>query len=254
MSVSANTAASALATTWVHLFAALPNGWVRRESGVVAAMCGVAMPNANGVLPEQVDLDRLLVAELLDEVANSGLPHCLQLRPGAPEELVDLAADRGMIKEDQIPLMVLESSGRLEAHRKVEGLVIRQLSPEEAALHAETAARGFEVPKELFVQFMTPSVLRLPGVRCYVGEIDGEAVTTGIGVTLGPFVAIFNIATPPEHRGQGFGAAVTARAASDGFADGAQWSYLQSSLAGYSTYTRLGYATLERWDCWVAVS
>ena len=90
-----------------------------------------------------------------------------------------------------------------------------------------------------------------PGLRCYVGESDGEVVTTGLGATRGSSVGIFNIATPPEHRGRGFGAAITARAVSDGFADGARWSYLQSSLAGYDIYTRLGFATVERWDCWV---
>lgn len=254
MGISADTAASALATTRVHLIGAIPNGWVRRENGMVAAMTGVAMPTLNGVWPEQVALDRLVVSELLDQVAYSGLPYCLQLRPGAPEQLSTLVADRGMIKENVFPLMVLQHSSRLEAAQNIAGLVIRQLSPEEAALHATIAAQGFEAPVEPFLQLMTPSVLRAPGVRCYVGEIDNEAVTTGFGLTLGPFVGVFNIATPPEHRGQGFGAALTARAVSDGFADGAQWSYLQSSPAGYSIYNRLGYVTLERWDCWVTRS
>jgi ribosomal protein S18 acetylase RimI-like enzyme len=251
MSIGANTAASALAATWVHFIAAIPDGWARRENGVVAGITGVAIPTLNGVWPEKIGLDRVLVSEFLDQVANSGVPYCLQLRPGAPEQLSTLAADRGMIKEEQIPLMVLEDSGRLQAAQKVAGLVIRQLSPQEAVLHATVAARGFEVPEAPFIQLMTPSVLGQPGVRCYVGEVDGEVVTTGVGVTLGPFVGIFNIATPPEHRGQGFGAAVTARAVADGFADGAQWSYLQSSLSGYNIYARLGFATVERWECWV---
>jgi len=254
MSISANAVATALATDWVHLIAAIPDGWVRRDNGMVAGVTGVAVPTLNGVWPEQVELDRVLVSEFLDQVANSDVPYCLQLRPGASEQLTTLAADRGMIKEDQIPLMVLEDSSRLQAAQNVAGLVIRELSPEEAVLHATVAARGFEVPEAPFIQLMTPSVIGRPGVRCYVGEVDGEVVTTGVGATLGPFVGIFSIASPPEHRGQGFGAAVTARAASDGFADGAQWSYLQSSLAGYNIYTRLGFATVERWDCWVTES
>ena len=146
--------------------------------------------------------------------------------------------------------MVLTENSRLNDAQEVRNLQIRQLAPEEALLHARIAARGFEAPEEPFVQLMTPAVLRQPGVRCYVGEIDGNPVTTGLGVTLGTSVGIFDIATPPEHRGKGLAAAVTARAVTDGLNNGARWSYLQSSSAGYEIYRRLGFLTLERWDCW----
>lgn len=251
MSIGADAVTSAFATELERSIAANPNGWVRRVDGIVAGITGVAVPTLNGVWQERFELDRVLVSELLDWVANSGVPYCLQLRGGASGRLSTLAAERGMIKEDQIPLMVLEDGGRLQAAQEVAGLVIRQLSTQEAVLHATTAARGFQAPEALFIQLMTPSMIGRPGVRCYIGECDGEVVTTGLGATLGPFVGIFNISTPPEHRGKGFGAAITARAVSDGFADGAKWSYLQSSLAGYHVYTRLGFATIEHWDCWV---
>jgi hypothetical protein len=251
VTIDADAVASAFATDVVHLIEAIPDGWVHRENGIVAGVTGVAVPTLNGVWPEHVELDRVLVSNLLNRVASSGVPYCVQLRPGVSEQLSTLAADRGMIKGNQIPLMVLEDGSRLEAAQKVSGLVIRQLSTEEAGLHSTVAARGFEAPEVLFAQLMTPSVMGRPGLRCYVGELDGEPVTTGLGATLGPCVGVFNIATPIEHRGQGFGAAMTARAVSDGFADGAKWSFLQSSVSGYDLYTRLGFATVERWDCWV---
>jgi predicted GNAT family acetyltransferase len=100
---------------------------------------------------------------------------------------------------------------------------------------------------------MPPDVLRLPGVRCYLGEVGGQAVTTGVGVTLGDSTGVFNIATPPAHRRRGYGAAVTARAVADGLAAGAKWAWLQASPAGYATYTRLGFETAETWKCWLAV-
>jgi N-acetylglutamate synthase len=254
VTIGADAAASAFATDIVHLIAAIPDGWVHREGGVVAGVTGVPVPTLNGVWAEHIELDRALVSQLLDRAASSGVPYCLQLRPGTSEQFSTLAADRGMTKQEEIPLMVLEDGSRLQAAQKVSGLVIRQLSAEEAGLHARVAARGFEAPEALFAQLMTSSVLGRPGLRCYVGEFDGELVTTGLGATLGPFVGVFNIATPVAHRGQGFGAAITARAVSDGFADGAKWSYLQSSMAGYNVYTRLGFATVERWDCWVTES
>ena len=252
MAVGADEVASGLASAWEHLTTALVDGWSRRQGGALAAVSGVPVATLNGVWPERAELDVSAVSALLDEVAASGLPHCLQLRPGTDERLASMAGRRGMVRQEQIPLMVYEDHGRLEDFSRVDGLSIRQLAPEDAPLHATIASRGFEAPEEPFLQLMVPAVLRLPGVRCYVGEIDGEAVTTGLGSTLGPCVGIFNIATPPEHRGRGLGAAVTARAVTDGLDDGARWSYLQSSPAGFGIYRRLGFRTLERWDCWIA--
>ncbi|HEX7269576.1 MAG TPA: GNAT family N-acetyltransferase [Streptosporangiaceae bacterium] len=99
---------------------------------------------------------------------------------------------------------------------------------------------------------MTADVLRLPGVRCYMGEIGGQAVTTGLGVTLGEFTGVFSVATLPAYRRRGYGAAVTARVVADGLAAGAKWAWLQSSPPGYATYARLGFGTVETWKCWIA--
>jgi GNAT superfamily N-acetyltransferase len=253
MAVDADTAASALATSWQHLVGAMP-GWARREGGVVAAMTGVALPNCNGVWAEQADPDEHLVAALLTQVAEAGLPYCLQLRPGASLALTNLPVARGMVPHGQVPLMVLERSGALQAAQQVDGLEIRQLAPEAAQEHATIAARGFGAPEELMMQLTTPALLRRPGVRCYVGEVDGEPITTGLGLTLFPFVAIFSIATPPPRRGRGYGGAMTARAAADGLSAGAHWAWLQSSPAGYPVYSRLGFKTVERWSSWVSAS
>jgi GNAT superfamily N-acetyltransferase len=148
--------------------------------------------------------------------------------------------------------MVVEGSGALETAQQVDGLEIRELAPEAVHEHVTIGASGFGAPEELFSQLATSALLRLPGVRCYVGEVDGEPVTTGIGLTLYPFVAIFSIATPPAYRGQGYAGAVTARAVADGLSDGAEWAWLQSSPAGYPVYARLGFKTVERWSSWVS--
>jgi len=148
--------------------------------------------------------------------------------------------------------MVMEDPVMLGRARHIAGLKIRQLHPDEAPLHVQVAAAGFETPQEPFRQMITPSMLGLPGVRCYLGEVNGHPVTTGIGVTLGAFVGIFNVATPPAHRRSGYGAVVTARAVTDGLAAGANWSWLQSSPSGYMVYQRLGFRTIESWHTWLS--
>ena len=252
VAAKADMACAALARSWQHLADALPGAWVVREGGAVACVTGVGVPWLNGVWPEHADADPGAVAGLLDRVQATGLPHCLQLRPGASPALAGLAAARAMTPDEEIPLMVMEDPAAVTGARPLAGLVLRELSPEQVDLHVSVVAAGFEAPEEPFAQLVTGDVLRLPGVRCYLGEAGGQAVTTGVGVTLGDFTGVFNIATPAAHRRRGYGAAVTARAVADGLAAGAKWAWLQSSPLGYATYTRLGFETVETWKCWIA--
>lgn len=250
--VSTEAVAAALVESWEHLVAACSDGWTRAEPGALAAVTGVAMPTLNGVWITGEDVQSVVVARLLDDVAVTALPYCLQVRPTAAEQLADEIVAREMAREDDIPLMVLERPQAVATERLADELLIRRVTPSEASAHARLAAAGFEAPVEPFLQLMTPAVLAAAGVRCYLGEVDAQPVTTGIGVTLGPYVGIFNIATPPACRRRGYGAAVTARAVADGAAAGAKWAWLQSSQAGYQVYERLGFRTTENWQCWLS--
>ncbi len=94
-------------------------------------------------------------------------------------------------------------------------------------------------------------MLRVPGVRCYLGEAGGRPVTTGMGVTVGGSVGVFDIATAPADSGRGYGAAITARVVSDGLAAGAAWSWLQSSPDAYRLYARLGFRSAGSFQVWL---
>lgn len=253
VAVDANAAADMLIQTWRHLVTGIPDGWSRYDGKSLGAVTRVAVPALNGVWSGGVEADVEVTSALLDEIAATGMPHCLQVRPGVTADFVDLADARGMTREDDIPLMVLEDLGGRGNQVDQSGLVIRELRPEDAPLHARVVASGFDAPAEPFLQLMTPRVLSLHGVRCYLGEVDRQPVTTALGVSLGSSVGLFNIATLPTQRRHGFGAAITARAVFDGFAAGCTWSWLQSSNLGYGVYEHLGFRTLERWSCWVAV-
>jgi predicted acetyltransferase len=64
-------------------------------------------------------------------------------------------------------------------------------------------------------------------------------------MTLAGATGVFNVATPRQHRGRGYGAAVTARAVRDGFRAGASLAFLQASDAGFGVYRRLGFRHVE---------
>lgn len=247
----ADAAASALAATWEHWVAPAAGGWFCRRGGLFAAVTGLAVPNLNGVWTEESDFDEQAASELLDEVRSRGVPYCFQVRPGSAERGSALAATHAMAEDEDIPLMILEDAPVPWRTLGGESLTIRRLDPQEAAVHNRIAAHGFDVPEEAFEHLITPEVLRTPRTRCYIGEVDGVAVTTGVGSRWGSFVGIFDVATPLEFRRRGYGAAITAKAVQDGFDDGARRAFLQSSRDGYGVYVRLGFRTVERWRCWV---
>ena len=45
------------------------------------------------------------------------------------------------------------------------------------------------------------------------GYLDGEPVTTGMGIRTGSTIGVYNIATLPYARGRGYGGAMTSRVA-----------------------------------------
>jgi len=75
-------------------------------------------------------------------------------------------------------------------------------------------------------------------VACSVGFIDNRSLT------------VFNVATVEEHRGKGYGAAMTMKAVIDGRDQGCDVAFLQSSEMGFSVYERLGFETIFKYDLW----
>jgi ribosomal protein S18 acetylase RimI-like enzyme len=198
------------------------------------------------------------VEDLLDELAAVGLPHCLQLRPGSGGALTEIAVRRRMTHGGDIPLMALDAATAErvpvigQAGEGQSAFTVRPLSPEEAPLHAGVAAAQFGMTMDQVLRLCSPDALRLGLMRCYVAEVGGQPVSTAIGVTVGSFTGIVNVATLPGFRGCGLGTAVTARAVADGLAAGASGCWLQASVAGYSVYQKLGFRTIETWQLWLS--
>jgi ribosomal protein S18 acetylase RimI-like enzyme len=248
----ADRAAEALIETWEALLVVHPEAWVETNDGAMACATGIPSPGLNGVWCSRCDPDPANLRRLLRELRSRGLPHMFQLRPGSDPEAVAVAAEEELTPSDDMPLMRLDDPSALErAHAAAPDLDIRLLTPEDGDLHALTAAAGFGEKPEHFVRLLPPPVMSANGVRAYVGEVDGQVVTTALGVTREDYVAVFNVGTPAEHRRRGYGASITARVVDDGLAAGASWAWLQSSTSGYRVYEALGFETLERWSCWV---
>jgi N-acetylglutamate synthase len=244
----ADQTASALGASWALVATALQHGWVRYDDGIFTVVTGVPIASLNGVWVVGEDADPDAVDAALASVAQVGVPFCLETRPSWRDRGAAVAAAHQLLAQPDIPMMAAVPPVTAEP---VDGLEIRELEPREAQQHSDVAGPAFGAPPELLAQLLTADVLARPEVRSYVGEVDREPVVTAMSVTLGDGVGIFNVATRGPHQRRGYGAAITARCAADGFAGGAKWSWLQSSEAGYGVYERLGFTTLERWALWV---
>jgi ribosomal protein S18 acetylase RimI-like enzyme len=211
----------------------------RREGYDLLLFPAIPLPQFNGVLARNDEAAPAL-ADALAEIEELGLPCSVQLREDQALRSAEEARRLGLTNEEHLPALVARpgdlSMGELD------GLVITRVDGmEDREVAKATAAAGFGAPEAIFEPIYAADVFALDGFVAYVGRVGGEPVSTSIGYTVGDTVGIFNVATPEEHRGRGYGAAVTAAAARGGFANGAELAWLQSSAMGLSVYRRLGF-------------
>jgi GNAT superfamily N-acetyltransferase len=250
----ANDVAGALAAALRELVALSPPCWWTEHDAALAVVTGIPAAPNNGVVAHGLDVDPAMVELALDEVAATGLPHSLQVRPGMVGTAAAVAERRAMRRGDDVPLMAVPDIDAVAAPEMPRELSIRTLGPDEAGVHAEVAGAGFGAPVEFFLPLLTPQVMAEEGIRVYVGELAGEPVVTAIGTTRDGNVGIHNVTTLPSHRRRGYGAALTAHAVTAARAHGARWAWLQSSPNAVPVYEALGFRTLERWAYWETAS
>jgi len=192
-------------------------------------------------------VDDVLAA--VEEFAAGDLPWNLQLRPGYPAELDHELAGRGLVVTAEIPLMVLPDPAPLGAAVAASAATYRQVETfADLDSLMSLLERGFGMPPALSRE-MFP--IRLMFLAATWIATDGPDVSTGLGYLHDGWCGVFNVATPEEHRGRGYGGAVTAHTVEAARAAGARGAYLQSSPMGLPVYERLGFATAESWRQWM---
>jgi N-acetylglutamate synthase len=204
----------------------------------IPGLCGLWLDG-----PDDAALARALPRAITD-VEEHGVPCWIQLRTGRLPAVEKEAHRLGFTEEDRVPGMVVTPSDLRPP--KAPGIEIVRLDGEsELSIASAVASAGFGMPAEMTARIYSPRLLELPSMQIYVAFASAVPVSTAIGFGTGSSVGIFNVATPPEHRGNGFGAAVSAAAASTGFASGDDLAWLQASGLGESVYRGLGFRQVE---------
>ena len=238
-------AAEAFFATWAAMTATLPGGSYVEEAGVVRARMGLPVPAFNGVwgAHRQVRTDDVLAA--VDEFASEDLPWNVQLRPGYPAELDEALQARDLVCTEDVPFMLLPDVSVVAAPATPPMREVVSFTDVDAAL--TLIEQGFGMPAELCRGMLPIRMLFLPATTTWIAWDDVD-VSTALSTVHGEMCGIFNVATPAEHRGRGYGAAVTAQAVAT---SGARSAYLQSSPMGLSVYQAMGFHTAEHWRQWM---
>jgi N-acetylglutamate synthase len=234
---------AALSTTFEGFFGALGEASFERRVGHVRLLFpAVPIHVFNGVVVETEPCDG--IADSIREVEEHGLPCGVQVRAGRHPGVDEEAATLGLTARVPMPGMSVSPDEFVD--RPAPDLEIVPARDEEGLREAaDASAAGFSGSLEAILPLYSPSILELTGFTVYLGRIDGETVTTAMGYQTVRDVAIFSVATHPRHRRRGYGAAITAQAARDGFANGSDLAWLQTSDIGESVYRGLGFRHVE---------
>ena len=128
-----------------------------------------------------------------------------------------------------------------------DGFEIRVVDDEES-LHTWSKAflNGYGLPPDwesITFDLWMQLGLDLP-IRNYLGYLNGDPVSTSTVFYGGGVAGIYCVATLPEARGKGIGAALTLKPLQDAREMGYRVGVLQSSEMGYKLYQRLGFRHL----------
>jgi GNAT superfamily N-acetyltransferase len=86
--------------------------------------------------------------------------------------------------------------------------------------------------------------------RLFLGRLDGVAVSCSLAFHERDSVGLYGIGTPPEHRGRGYGSALTVAGIRWGASQGASVAVLQASEMGEPVYRSLGFRTIFDMTAW----
>ena len=145
------------------------------------------------------------------------------------------------------PGMAIDLHEMKDSMQPLEGFEIRTVDDEES-LHSWTNVflNGFGLPptwESITFNLWMQLGLDFP-IRNYLGYWKGKPVSTSTVFYGGGAAGIYCVATLPEARGKGIGAAITLKPLQDAREIGYRVGALQSSEMGFNIYQRLGFSHL----------
>ncbi|HWB22069.1 MAG TPA: GNAT family N-acetyltransferase [Gaiellaceae bacterium] len=231
-----------LTGAFAELVRQLPDArFEQRDGYIVIAYPSFPVPSFNGIwangnndLEASTDLEAV-IAEIDASGAWPGVTTHDDLQPN----LIREAKRLGLTDTTALPAMTV-SPDRLQVPT-IDARLEKANDPDGRAVALDLAARGFGAPAEWLSTLYGDDLAAMPGIDYYLASADDQPVSTAISYIRSGTVGIFNVATPTEHRGHGYAAAITAYAIRQSFTAGAGTGWLQSSPMAEAVYSKLGF-------------
>jgi predicted GNAT family acetyltransferase len=197
-------------------------------------------------LPREEGLDAR-IEELRKHFASHQLPLMWSVGPfSRPSGLGSHLKSHGFRCVEESPGMALDLIALNEDILFPSELAIERVSNAEVLREfVEVMRVGFEMPEftvdGLLEVFSAVGLTEESSWRNYAGRLDGEVLTTASLSVVAGVAGIYNIATLPEARRRGLGAAMTLAALREARELGYRIGILQSSAMGFGVYGCLGF-------------
>jgi GNAT superfamily N-acetyltransferase len=176
-----------------------------------------------------------------------GLPFALFFRDEICPALAETCSAAGLVEHWRPPLMVLDPIPPEPSEPPPPKVTFSPLDGSNVADYLLVLGKGFGMPEDLVERMFRRALREIPGFSGFLAWFGGEPVAiSGLSMTERT-AGIYNIATHPDRRNQGYGAAVTWWAVMAGRQRGAVRSILQASEAGEPIYRRMGFTTPTRY-------
>jgi ribosomal protein S18 acetylase RimI-like enzyme len=155
-----------------------------------------------------------------------------------------------IVSDDSASERALESAIAVMGATGLRFAVSLRSGPEAFDDHIKAASMGFGMPREILDAVLVPQLAQREDLTVYAGYLDDQPVTSSLGFVDDGSISVFNVATVEEHRGKGYGAAMTMRAVLDGETQGCDVAFLQATEMGFPLYELLGFETIFTYELW----
>ena len=179
-------------------------------------------------------------------MSEHGVPWLLWVRDDVDDALLAAGRRAGLTEGGGPPVMAmfpLVAPPALPLGLEVRAIV------DEAGIddQVDLASRGFGMPAEVARVMVGPSTLTDPDLAVFVGYVGDVPVSTSMLSVTGSTVGVYTVATPAEHRGRGYGAALSWAAVEEGRRRGCDHAVLQASVDGAPVYRSMGFVDAGRY-------
>jgi GNAT superfamily N-acetyltransferase len=227
------------------------DGLVIRDRGIVAVLGHVPMRFFNQILVEESHAAASAIRDAVARGRERRDPFVVSLREGIDDRFAPLMAELGLVTSDDAvtSAMTLHPVRDPAPPADLEpGFEICRVTDETGLEdHRRTVTAGFGADQSVADAMIGIGLLDRPECAVYVGYLNGQPLTAGLGWRTGRTIGVYNIATIPAARRHGFGEAVTAEVLADGKAVGCDVGALQASSMGRPIYERLGFRMALRY-------